>query len=237
MCLSMREHLVFTLAAALASMGELAGHERRGTWTWPGRSAVLGLCAAALGIRRDGDFSALDGLGLAVAVFDAGEPLRDFHTTVTIPSSVVRRPQSRADALRIDAGRSNPTITLRDYRVGVLYGVALWGEGLPELFEALLRPAFTLYLGRKSCTLAAPLQPRLISAPDAATALAEGITLPPWHKDAHATLLATEENLAAPRVETRHDQPIDRVAWHFGPRAVRLIACDIAPRTAGQEAA
>jgi CRISPR system Cascade subunit CasD len=157
----MREHLVFTLTAALGAMGELAGHERRGSWTWPGRSAVLGLCAAALGIRRDGNFAAVDGLGLAVAVFDEGEPLRDFHTAVSIPSSVVKRPQSRGEALRIDAGRSNATITLRDYRVGAMYGVALWGEGLEGLRAALLAPAFTLYLGRKSCPLAAPLGPPL----------------------------------------------------------------------------
>lgn len=232
----MREHLVFSLTAALASMGELAGHERRGSWSWPGRSAVLGLCAAALGIRRDGDFAALDGLGLAVAPLDTGEPLRDFHTAVSIPSSIVRRPQSRAEALRVDAGRSNATITLRDYRVGVLYGVALWGDGLPDLRAALLRPKFTLYLGRKSCPLAAPLDPVLLRATDAAAAIADGLRMPPWHKGKRASTLATEEDLSASRTETRHDLPTDRIAWHFAPRAVRLIECDIAPRTAGQEA-
>lgn len=232
----MREHLVFTLTAALGAMGELAGHERRGSWAWPGRSAVLGLCAAALGIRREGDFSALDRLGLAVASFDTGEPLRDFHTAVSIPSSVIRRPQSRAEALRVDAGRSNATITLRDYRVGVLYGVALWGEGLAELRVALQRPVFTLYLGRKSCPLAAPLCPVLIEAPDAATALI-ALRLPPWRAGARATMLATEEDLPAPRTESRHDRPTDRLAWHFAPRAVHLVPCDIAPGAAGQEAA
>lgn len=237
----MREHLVFTLTATMGSMGELAGHERRGSWTWPGRSAVLGLCAAALGIRRDGDFSALDGLGLAVAVFDTGEPLRDFHTALSIPSSVAKRPQSRAEALRIDAGRSNSTITLRDYRVGVLYGVALWGEGLPtiadDLVKALRRPTFTLYLGRKSCPLAAPLAPRILAAPDAAMALADGMILPPWRAGARAVQIATEEDMPAPRTEIRHDRPTDRIAWHFAPRAVRLASCDISPRTAGQVAA
>ncbi len=233
----MRDHLVFTLDAAMAAMGELAGHERRGTWTWPGRSAVLGLCAAAMGIRRDGDFTPLDGLGMAVAMFDTGTALRDFHTAVSIPSSVVKRPQSRAEALRIDNGRSNSTITLRDYRVGVLYGVALWGDGLAHVQAALRRPAFTLYLGRKSCPLAAPLNPRLLSAPDAATALARGQELPPWRSGARAALLATEEDLPATRHETRHDRPTDRIAWHFAPRTVRMVTCDIAPRTAGQEAA
>ena len=232
----MRNHLVFTLTAALGAMGDLAGHERRGSWSWPGRSAVLGLCAAALGIRRDGDFGVLDGLGMAVALFDTGETLRDFHTAVSIPASVARRPQSRAEALRIDGNRSNATITLRDYRVGVLYGVALWGDGLEVLGAALRRPVFSLYLGRKSCPLAAPLDPILTHASDATTALA-ALRLPPWRAGVRATLLATEEDLLAPRIETRHDHPTDRIAWHFAPRAVRLIPCDIAPRTAAAEVA
>lgn len=233
----MREHLVFTLTAALGSMGELAGHERRGSWTWPGRSAILGLCAAALGLRRGDDFVAVDGLGMAVALFDAGEPLRDFHTAVAIPASVAKRPQSRGEALRLDGGRSNATITLRDYRVGALHGVALWGPGLSDLRAALMRPGFTLYLGRKSCPLAAPLHPVLLDAPDAAAALAQGLRLPPWRAGARASMLATEEDLPAPQAVTRNDRPTDRLGWHFAPRRVRMIPCDIAPPMAGTEAA
>ena len=97
----MREHLVFTLTAALGAMGDLAGHERRGSWSWPGRSAILGLCGAALGLRRADDFARLDGLGMAVAIFSSGEPLRDFHTVETVPSAAAKHPQSRAEALRL----------------------------------------------------------------------------------------------------------------------------------------
>ena len=227
----MREHLVFTLTAALGAMGDLAGHERRGSWSWPGRSAILGLCGAALGLRRADDFAGLDGLGMAVAIFSSGEPLRDFHTVETVPSAAAKHPQSRADALRLGRGRTDTTITLRDYRSGPLYGVALWGEGLPGLEAALRRPVFTLYLGRKSCPLAAPLDPRPVSAPDAATALA-ALRLPPWRAGARAGMIATEEDLPGGRVETRHDRPTDRQAWHFAPRRVRLLPCDIAPGVA-----
>ena len=58
----MQPFLIFCLTANLGAMGELAGHERRGALTFPGRSAVIGLMAAALGIRREGDFSALEAL-------------------------------------------------------------------------------------------------------------------------------------------------------------------------------
>lgn len=239
----MRDHLIFTLAAAMGSMGELAGHARRGSWSWPGRSAVLGLCAAAMGIRREGDFAALDRLGMAIAIFAQGDPLRDYHTVQTVPSAVAKRPQSRGEALRLarqsvqlGRGGADTTITLRDYRVGTLYGAALWGEGLAEVREALLRPAFTLYLGRKSCPLSAPLAPDIVAAPDAATALAR-MSLPPWLRGSRAHAIATEEDLPGGRVEMRQDRPTDRIAWHFAPRAVRMLSCYIAPAVAGEDAA
>ncbi|MDP5306422.1 type I-E CRISPR-associated protein Cas5/CasD [Paracoccus spongiarum] len=239
----MRDHLIFTLAATLGSMGELAGHARRGSWSWPGRSSVLGLCAAAMGIRRENDFSALDRLGMAVAIFAEGDPLRDYHTVQSVPSAAARRPQSRGEALRLarqsvrlGKGGAETSITLRDYRVGTLYGVALWGNGLAVLREALLRPAFTLYLGRKSCPLSVPLAPKIVAASDAATALTR-LSLPPWQRGARAHAIATEEDLPGGRVETRQDRPIDRIAWHFAPRTVKILPCEIAPGVAGEAAA
>jgi CRISPR system Cascade subunit CasD len=223
----MPEHLVFTLSATLASFGDVAGHERRGTWTWPGRSAILGLLAAAQGIRRDGDFGALDALRIAVAVFQPGVPLRDYHTVQTVPSAAARRPQSRPEALRQAAGGANTTITLRDYRSGALFGVAVAGDGLAELAAALERPVFHLYLGRKSCPLSAPLAPRIVDAGTPEEALA-ALVLPPWHAGAESHVLYADDGPAT-RTETRHDAPLDRRQWHFGARAVAVRPVRIAP--------
>ena len=44
--------LLFTLYAPMGSFGEIAVGERRMSWARPGRSAVLGLVAAAQGIER-----------------------------------------------------------------------------------------------------------------------------------------------------------------------------------------
>lgn len=232
----MREHLVFTLTATLGAMGELAGHERRGSWSWPGRSAILGLLAAAKGIRRDGDFSALDALSVAVAVFDAGAPLRDYHTVQTVPTARAKRPQSRPLALRQAGQEANTTITLRDYRVCPLYGVAVTGDGLEALRQALLQPVFTLYLGRKSCSLAAPLGPQVVLAEDATTALAH-IILPPWwpKEKAIATVLFSDSDSSQSGgvTETRHDAPLDRRLWHFSERRFTREPARIAPREAG----
>lgn len=220
----MPDHLVFTLAASLASAGEVAGHERRGSLGWPGRSAIIGLLAAAQGIRRDGDFSALEALEVSVAVFEQGQPLRDYHTVQTIPTPLVRRPQSRPEALARAGKDANTTITLRDYRTGVLYGVAVAGQGLEALAAALQQPVFHLYLGRKSCPLSAPVAPRIVAADSPEAALTR-LQLPPWVGRAEAGVLYADAG-PGDRHETRHDLALDRARWHFAPRqvAVRRVA-------------
>lgn len=209
-------------------MGEFAGHERRGSLTWPGRSALTGMFGAALGLRRDGDFSALEVLRMAVAVFDAGTVLRDYHTVQTVPSAVARRPQSRPEALRIAGQRTNTTITLRDYRAAPAFGVAVWGGDLEGLASALRRPVFILYLGRKSCPLSAPLNPQIVAADAPETALAQ-LRLPPWLRDPKAGVIISDDLDGATRRETRHDIATDRRAWHFAPREVGVRAVDIRP--------
>ena len=224
----MQPHLVFTLAATMAAMGDLAGHERRGTLLWPGRSAVLGLMGAAMGLRRGGDFAALDGLSLGVAVFDQGEGLRGYHTVETVPTAVARRPNARPQALRVDPLRNNTTITLRDYRVGVLYGVAVWGGPLDAVCAALNAPTFTLYLGRKSCPLSAPPGARVVGAEGPEAALAQ-VILPPWCRGRVATRFITDDDGTGGHTELRHDAPIDRQLWHFAPRRVAFRSVDIRP--------
>lgn len=222
----MAEFLVFTLTAALGAMGEFAGHERRGSLGWPGRSAVLGLVAAARGITRDDAASLqdLESLRMAVAVFDEGVPLRDYHTAQTVPSAKARRPDSRRAAFAEAGLGINTTITLRDYRQGCLFGIALWGEALEEVRNALEEPVFTLYLGRKSCPLAAPMAPALVQAADPLEAL-RSAKLPPWRGKPAIEIVASDrfEGLPDDHIETRNDVALDRTRWHFGPRDVLFI--------------
>jgi CRISPR system Cascade subunit CasD len=230
----MREHIVFTLAASLGATGEFAGHERRGSVGWPGRSAILGLVAAALGIRRHetGRLAVLDALKVAVAVFDEGEPLRDYHTVMTIPTAKAKRPDSRRAAFEMAKGDINTAITIRDYRTSPLFGVALWGGELESVLEALKSPAFVLYLGRKSCPLAAPMRPRITNADTPVEALQE-IELPPWYAQAEATRVYSDPYEQVPMNairEQRHDVSIDREKWHFAPREVLRLATNIVAR-------
>ena len=227
----MTEFLVFTLAAQIASFGGLAGHERRGSDSWPGRSALIGLLGAARGTRRDDDAgqAALAALGFAIGAYQTGVPLRDYHTVQTVPQKF-KRPATRAGALAMagDQGDLNTVITLRDYRCGVLYAVAVWGDGamLSDLQEALRQPRFTLYLGRKSCPLSAPVSPQILDAEDPAQALREA-DLPAWYPpSAGPDFIASEwpTDIAgfSRTDEWRHDEPLDRRQWHFAARQVRM---------------
>ncbi|PRY84606.1 type I-E CRISPR-associated protein Cas5/CasD [Donghicola tyrosinivorans] len=227
----MTDYLVFTLSATIGAMGDLAGHERRGTQLWPGRSAVTGLLGAALGVRRDGDFSGLDRLGMAVTAFASDTEnheadFRDYHTVETVPSAKAKKPNSRPEALRTAGRETNTTITLRDYRTGPLFGVAVWGSDLEKLEKALLTPVFTLYFGRKSCPLSAPVCPRIVVAQTPEEALAM-VQIPYWRGKCTARRLIADAEDGDAHIETRHDRPLDRNLWHFGSRSVAFRTVEI----------
>lgn len=227
----MPDHLIFQLVASIGAMGEFGGHDRRGSLTLPGRSAIIGTLGAALGLRRRDDFSALEALSVAVASFGRTAPLRDYHTVQTVPSAAVKAPQSRPEALREARrrGKLNTTLTSRDYRSDCVFGVAVWGGDLPALAEALRKPVFQTFLGRKSCPLAAPFDPRIVAAANPALALAN-LRLPPWIGCRSMVEIAADEGteLGAPaRIETRHDRALDRGLWHFGPARYGIATPEI----------
>lgn len=166
------EYLLFRLNGPLASWGEIAVGESRHSATYPGKSALLGLLAAALGIRRDEEERQSElniGYRFAVKVISTGHPLRDYHT-VQAPDSVGKFVyRTRRDELVLGKERLGTILTSREYRCDALTLVAVVAEqGAPytldDLRNALLKPRFHLYLGRKSCPVAAPLNPQVRTA-------------------------------------------------------------------------
>ena len=231
----MTEFLIFTLTAPMGSFGDLAGHERRRTNLWPGRSAILGLLGAALGIRRDEveKQRELDGWNMAISSLSKSRSLRDYHTVQSAPAKV-RHPNSRREALCKSGRDVKTTITYRDYQTDMLcFGVAIWSTNLPcpldKITQSLRTPTFVLYLGRKSCPLSAPVAAKITTASDPIQALAQ-ITIPPWLQDqldpASPVFIASDpfEGLKADRTETRWDQPLDRQVWHFSSRSVSFYS-------------
>lgn len=163
-------YLLFRLYGPLASWGEIAVGESRHSAVYPSKSALLGLLAAACGIRRDDGQKQQDlaeGYQFAVKVFSTGQLLRDYHTTQVPDSTFKFRFRTRRDEIVI--GKSRPDhfgtiLSSREYRCDSLALVAAKPletapYTLAELRDYLREPRFHLYLGRKSCPLAAPLNP------------------------------------------------------------------------------
>lgn len=236
----MREHLVFLLAAPIASFGSYAGHERRGSEITPMRSAILGLVGAALGIDRmdKKGQSALRAYSVAVQSFQESTPLRDYHTVQTIPTAKARRPTSRSEALIKAGDKANTIITVRDYRCDVLIGVVLWGEGkwtLELIAKCIRQPKFPLYLGRKSCPLSSPLNPQIVSKAGPVEALAS-VEVPEWLGIGDSTVQERTRFPVHSDPITDHDppvhrenvpgEPLDRTTWSFGQHEVWRLSGD-----------
>lgn len=239
----MTPFLLFTVYAPLASWGAIAVGEVRSSWDRPSRSAVLGLIAAALGIRRD-DQAAHDALdeqyGVAVRLDVAGSPLTDFHTAQTVAASIVKKLRPATRAALLEAGPRETVLSRRGYRQDALATVAVWARAgarwpLPELAAAMQRPKFVLYAGRKANALGLPLAPSIVSAATLADALARREPLPGGVIDgalvsaggavaevAHDPCDGFESGLAHLRCEVRRDAHADRARWQFREREVEI---------------
>ena len=164
------EYLLFQLYAPLAAWGDVAVGEVRPTNDRPSKSAVLGMVAAALGVRRD-EHERLDalynGYHFAVRLDLPGRLLRDYHTVQMPIGKRARGLPTRRDELNYSS--LNTILSSRDYRCDAMAVVCLWPrEGAPysldEVGRALRRPVFPLYLGRRACPPALPLNPQILVA-------------------------------------------------------------------------
>jgi CRISPR system Cascade subunit CasD len=127
--------LLLRLAGPLQAWGASSRFAQRGTEVAPTKSGVIGLLAAAKGIRRTEPLTELLGLEFGVRLDQPGQIQRDFQT-----------------ARSLDGSTSFP-LTYRFYLADAAFLAAVSGdhELLTGLAEALRRPHFPLYLGRRSC--------------------------------------------------------------------------------------
>ncbi|HXK57076.1 MAG: type I-E CRISPR-associated protein Cas5/CasD [Gammaproteobacteria bacterium] len=168
----MKDYLLFQLYGAMASWGDTAVGEFRPSHSHPTRSAVLGLVAAALGIRQheEEQLQALENsCRVAVRLDWPGEAMRDYHTTQVPPQQRKVRHYTRRDELKAD--KLHTILSQRDYRTDSAATIALTSKNEPsfklqQIADKLQRPELPLYLGRKSCPLAFPAQPRIVQAKD-----------------------------------------------------------------------
>lgn len=190
---------IFQLYGPLVSWGEIAIGGTRRSALHPSRSAILGIVAAALGIRREAeqDLGELNrSLSVAVRVDVPGTLLTDYHT-IQVPKkergvSYLTR-KDEMDAAREKIGT---ILSSREYRCDAyaLAAVCLQDSRwtLTQIAEHLEYPTFHLYLGRKSAPPAMPLHPQIIEADNLIEAFSKAqfpMSLPvhdgtrPWRSD------------------------------------------------------
>lgn len=209
-------HLALIFDAPLQSWGVDSRFRRRDTGAMPTRSAILGLCCAALGLDKgsaaERQFlaeSAALSVTFLVLPRESGAPLlrlTDFHTT--------------EGALTADGKKSDyPVISHRTYLTDAKFGAVLSGPRglLKRMADALQDPVWGVWLGRKACIPAAPVF-RALEA-DFATAVA--------HLTGGRPLAAFTHQRDAADDESAHDTLPDGAPASFATRdyAPRRVTC------------
>ncbi|MFE0187628.1 type I-E CRISPR-associated protein Cas5/CasD [Streptomyces sp. NPDC059008] len=148
--------LLLHLAGPLQSWGTRSHYNERDTAAHPTRSGVIGLLAACLGRTRDEPVDDLAQLSLTTRADRPGVMLRDLHTVGGgLPSKLTvttaegkKRPPSQGTLL-----------THRSYLADAAFTACLTGDQhvLEACHQALLRPHWPPYLGRRSCPPEGPL--------------------------------------------------------------------------------
>jgi CRISPR system Cascade subunit CasD len=201
----MRDHLILNLDGPMQAWGGEAFDSRRPTRAFPGRSALAGLLANALGwsyVDDEATTSLQSSLRHAVVAIHGPVVIRDYATADLSPPSEPdaglaftrygRGPYAqgwttRDDVVRRGGARSSvegrnlmDKFFLANGRLLVAIGVADGGPvSVDALAEALRQPKRPLYLGRRSCPPASFLLLQIIRAESPVAAL-RAVELPEW---------------------------------------------------------
>lgn len=205
--------LVLRLRGPMQAWGSRSRFTRRETEPLPTRSGIIGLLAAAQGRRRTDPIEDMADLRFAVRLDQAGQLMRDFQTAQTFD------------------GKSMP-LSHRYYLSDAAFTAYVAGDPslVGALAEAIRRPRFPLYLGRRSCP---PSQPLFVNVDDGDLDVV--IERTPWQASAahqrrsrhqsEVSLMVQADAVAFPDLAVRRelmDEPIsfDPSLRRYGSRAV-----------------
>ncbi len=154
-----RLFLALRLEGPLQSWGFDSQYNRRNTGLMPTKSAIAGMCCAALGLPRGSDkeqkflasFGAVRMTSISIPRKGVGKELpvrrlQDYHT--------VQNTRRASGSINNDC-----VLTHRQYLTDAAFGVLLEGNGilLGEIAAALADPTWGIWLGRKTCIPSAPV--------------------------------------------------------------------------------
>jgi CRISPR system Cascade subunit CasD len=154
----MANTLFLRLEGPLQSWGERARWSVRDTATEPTKSGVVGLLACALGLNDDDNLRGLSqSIRIGVRCDRPGTPLVDYHTV----GGGYGQPMllTAEGKPKLSSGRPHNEQTWRSYLADASFLIAIQAEPelLSKLEEAVQKPVWPFYLGRKSCVPARPV--------------------------------------------------------------------------------
>jgi len=162
-------YLVLRLSGPLQSWGFDSEHNQRKTALFPTKSAIAGMCCAALGFSRGSaeesgfleQFRNVRMTAVDLAGNRTGR-LQDFHTVQA--------------TMTADGKTKDCHITHRAYLTDAEFAVILEGENplMERIGAALADPVWGLWLGRKSCIPSAPVFCGLKNSREEALSMAIG---------------------------------------------------------------
>ena len=174
--------LALRLAAPLQSWGGRSSFNRRETRTEPTKSGVLGLLAAASGVRRGDEIGELLNLRLGVRTDQPGSLLRDYHTASDYRGGGLPTAEVTSKGVQKINPKKPTYVTERFYLQDAVFVAAIAGPRttLETLSEALRAPHYPLSLGRRSCPPTGPLVLGILP-----TSLDEALQTVPWQAGEH----------------------------------------------------
>jgi len=220
--------LLLRLSAPMQSWGTQSRFTERDTGREPSKSGVIGLLSAALGRSRDQSPEDLARLRMGIRVDREGTVLRDFHTAGGGSWPGLKQ----YGVAKASKGLFGTVTSNRYYLADAVFLVGLEGEDpdlLDSIDEALGRPRWPLFLGRKAFPPAEP-----VCLPDGlriGTALEDALRAAPWlarrdgprREEPPEALRLVLECRPGEEGEPRQDVPISyrSDARDFGVRHVR----------------
>jgi len=185
---------IFQLYGPLVSWGEVAVGGTRRSALHPSRSAILGIVAAALGIKREAD-EKLDelhrSLSVAVRVDVPGTLLTDYHTVQIPKRERGALYRTRKDEMEASPAKIGTILSSREYRCDAYSLAAIClRDGritLEQIVNSLKHPTFHIYLGRKSAPPALPLHPQIVETNNLVEAFSGAQFPPSLPVDEHAS--------------------------------------------------
>jgi CRISPR system Cascade subunit CasD len=215
----MANTLFLRLEGPLQSWGERARWEPRDSGPEPTKSGVVGLLACALGQNTDLELQYISrNIRIGVRCDRPGTALTDFQT---IEGSVSANGQVTGD---------KTVISPRDYLCDASFLVAVHA-GMPsfteEMAEAVQRPIWPVFLGRKSCP---PSHPLFAGLGDFSS-LEEALASRSWparspHGPATMTVRAVIE-CSLGEGTRRRDEIISRSRRTFAPRYTKDVSLTV----------